>query len=237
MSSIAKVLKTEIQRIVHREISRMTASQKQGLAVLKKANAEYKRRLAALEKMAKQQSSIAQCSAGVEPPVAGASEDVRVTAKALKSMRKRLDITQAELAKLLGVSVQVVSIWETKKGRVQIRKEKVRSALAALKQEKKDAVCARLGKDVIKKKSARAGAQPAPAISGPAMSMDGAGIAKLRSRLSVSQHDFARLAGVSNQIVSVWERKKGALQLRANTARQLNAVVKMSKAEAKRRLG
>ena len=148
MSSIAKLLKAEIQRIVHREIAQMTAAQKQGLAVLKKANAEYKRRLAALEKRAQQQASVAQRTAGFEASGDSAADDMRVTAKALKSMRKRLGITQAELANLLGVSVQVVSIWETKKGRVQIRKEKVRIALAALKQEKKDAVCARLGKDV-----------------------------------------------------------------------------------------
>ena len=237
MSSIAKVLKTEIQRIVRREIAQMAAAQKQGLAVLKKASAEYKRRLAALEKQAKQQALAAQCTAGVEAPGDSAPDDMRVTAKALKSLRKRLGITQAELAKLLGVSVQVVSIWETKKGRVQIRKEKVRVSLAALKQEKKDAVCARLGKDVKTKKSARAGAQPASTSSGPVMSMDGAGVAKLRARLGVSQQAFARLVGVSNQIVSVWERKKGALKLRATTARQLNAVLKMSKAEAKRRLG
>lgn len=236
MSSIAKVLKTEIQRIVHREIARMTASQKQGLAVLKKTNAEYKRRIAVLEKQAKQQASVAQCTAGVEAPGDDAPDDMRVTAKALKSMRKRLGITQAELAKLLGVSMQVVSIWEAKKGRVQIRKEKVRVSLAALKQEKKDAVCARLGKNVKTKKSARAGAQSASTISVPAMSMDGAGVVKLRARLGVSQQAFARLVGVSNQIVSVWERKQGILKLRAATARQLNAVLKMSKAEATRRL-
>lgn len=237
MSNIAKVLKAEIQRIVRREITQMAATQKQGLAVLKKANAEYKRRIAVLEKQAKQQASVAQRTGGVAAPDAGVSDDVRVTAKALKSMRKRLGITQTELAKLLGVSMQVVSVWETKKGRVQIRKEKVRVSLAALKQEKKDAVCARLGKKLKTSKSAKAGAQSASIISGPAMSMDGAGVVKLRARLGVSQQAFARLAGVSNQIVSVWERKKGTLKLRAATARQLQGVVKMSKAEAKRRLG
>ncbi len=237
MSSIAKVLKAEIQRIVHREIAQMAAAQKQGLAVLKKASAEYKRRIAVLEKQAKHQASVALRTAGAEAPDAGAPDDVRVTAKALKSMRKRLGITQTELAKLLGVSMQVVSVWETKKGRVQIRKEKVRTALAALKQEKKDAVCVRLGKDLKTKKSAKAGAQSASTISGPVMSMDGAGVVKLRTRLGVSQQELATLVGVSNQIVSVWERKKGTLKLRAATARQLQGVVKMSKAEAKRRLG
>lgn len=236
MSSIAKVLKAEIQRIVHREIVQMAAAQKQGLAALKKANAEYKRRLAALEKQAKQQALVAKRTAGVEVHD-GAPDDMRVTAKALKSMRKRLGITQAELAKLLGVSMQVVSVWETKKGRVQIRKETVRVALAALKQEKKDGVRAQLGKDQKTKRVARVGAQSSSKTSGLVTDLDSAGIAKLRERLGVSQHEFARLVGVSNQIVSVWERKKGALKLRANTARQLNAVVKMSKAEAKRRLG
>lgn len=235
MSNIAKVLKAEIQRIVRREIAQLAAAQKQGLAVLKKASAEYKQRLAVLEKQAKQQASVAQRTAGVEAPDAGVSGDVRVTAKALKSMRKRLGITQAELAKLLGVSMQVVSVWETKKGRVQIRKEKVRVSLAALKQEKKDAVCARLGKQAPAGKARRA--KGASASAGLVTSVSGAEVVKLRARLGVSQQAFARLVGVSNQIVSVWERKKSALKLRANTARQLQGVVKMSKAEAKRRLG
>ena len=41
------------------------------------------------------------------------------------------------------------------------------------------------------------------------MSMDGSGVVKLRARLGVSQQGLAALLGVSNQIVSVWERKKG----------------------------
>ena len=64
-----------------------------------------------------------------------------------------------------------------------------------------------------------------------------AGVVWLRARLGVSQQAFARLVGVSNQIVSVWERKKGSLKLRGNTAQKLQGVLKMSKAEAKRRLG
>jgi len=237
MSSIAKIFKEEIQRIVRREISQLKSDQKKALSGLKKSHVEARRRLAALEKQYKALSPGVRHRPAGGAQVPEAPEGLRVTAKSLKSMRKRLGITQAELAALLGVSSQVVAVWETKEGRVQIRSAAVRAALAALKNEKKVDVYARLGKDRKIKKSGKArgssglGAQPVSAAG-----VDGSGIVKLRKRLGLSQQEFATLVGVSNQLVSVWERKKATLKLRANTARQLKDVMKISKAEAKRRL-
>lgn len=238
MAGIARLFKAEIQRIVRREVAQLTAAQKQGLSSLKKAHAEYRKRIAALEKQVKFQMPSGRRGAGADLRADGTPDTLRVTAKSLKSMRKRLGITQAELAGLLGVSVQVVAVWETKKGRVQIRKAPVRAALAALKEEKKSDVCGRLGKKLRSKKASAAqrGRAPKPG-SLVAAGVDGAAIKQLRTRLSVSQHQLAALAGVSNQLVSVWERKRGELKLRAATARRLNAVMGMTRTEAKRRLG
>jgi len=234
MSTIVKVLKAEIQRIVRREIAQLTAAQKQGLSAVKKNQAVSSQRIAALEKQMKTQAASRR---GTLAPAQGVDmhDDLRVTAKSLKSMRKRLGITQAELASLLGVSVQVVAIWETKKGRVHIKKASARAAVAALKQEKKAAVLARLGKELKPKKKAQAASasKPSPMVSG----LDSEAVIKLRARLGISQHQLAALAGVSNQLVSVWERKQGPLTLRAATARRLSDVMKFSKAEAQKRLG
>jgi len=242
MSTIVKVLKAEIQRIVRREIAQLTAAQKQGLAAVKKAQTASKQRIDALEKLVKAQVRAAKRSAPDSDLSVDAPDDLRVNAKSIKSMRKRLGITQGELAGLLGVSVQVVSVWETKKGRVHIRSSEVRAELAALKQAKKADVYARLGKEVKEKKPPRVSAGAVRPRSGDkpgglVPGFDSAAIVQLRERLGISQHALAALAGVSNQLVSVWERKQGPLKLRAATALQLSDVMKMSKTEAKKRLG
>jgi len=119
---------------------------------------------------------------------------------------------------------------------VCIRNSAVRAALAALKHEKKADVFARLGKQIKTKKGTRgksSGTGPGKLVAG----FDSAQIIELRERLGISQHQLADLAGVSNQLVSVWERKQGSFTLRPATARQLSDVLKLSKAEAKKRLG
>ncbi len=242
MSTIVKVLKAEIQRIVRREIAQLAAAQKQGLGALKKAQTASKQRIDALEKQVKTQVRAAKRSAAAPDLSGDVPDDVRVNAKSIKSMRKRLGITQGELAGLLGVSVQVVSVWETKKGRVNIRNSAARAELTALKQAKKADVNARLGKEVKAKKSPGAlkgslRKRGADTAGGLVPGFDSAAIIQLRERLGISQHALASLAGVSNQLVSVWERKQGPLKLRAATARQLSEVMKMSKTEARKRLG
>jgi DNA-binding transcriptional regulator YiaG len=242
MSTIVKALKAEIQRIVRREIAQLAAAQKQGLGVLKKTQTASKQRIDALEKLLKAQIRSVKRSAPAPEPSADAPDNLRVNAKSIKSMRKRLGITQGELAGLLGVSVQVISVWETKKGRVNIRDSAARAELAALKQAKKADVYARLGKEVKSKKSSGTSQgtsrkRGADTSGGLVPGFDSAAIIQLRERLGISQHALSALVGVSNQLVSVWERKQGPLKLRAATARQLSEVMKMSKTEAKKRLG
>lgn len=57
-------------------------------------------------------------------------------------------------------------------------------------------------------------------------------ILKLRSRLGLSQQQLADLMGVSNQSVSLWERRKGALKLRSRPMENLQSVLGMSKTRA-----
>lgn len=237
MSSIARVLKEEIQRSVRRETSQLKTEHRKALSAFKKSYADMRKRVSVLEKQLRKHSATPPRTAVPGADQAGEGDAMRVTAASLKSMRKRLGITQGDLAGLLGVSVQVVAVWESKKGRVNIRKAAVRAALAALKKEKKADVSARLGKDLKTVKSSAPGVQPrSVAGNSAAIGVDGAGIVKLRKRLGVSRQELAALAGVSRQIVSVWERTKGPLKLRAATASRLGDVMKMSRAGAKRRL-
>jgi len=114
MANIGALLKAEISRLCRREI-------KKELAVVRKANVAYrhniaalKRQVAALEQKAGQLAKRAQTQAAT--PAAGLPDrPVRFVAKGLKSMRKRLGLSAAQLAALVGVSEQSVYNWETKK--------------------------------------------------------------------------------------------------------------------------
>jgi len=50
----------------------------------------------------------------------------------VKQFRAKLDLSQAELAKLLGVSGQAVYLWERRDGRLQLR-GKAKASLFALR--------------------------------------------------------------------------------------------------------
>src|SRR4051794_20078020 len=105
MPNIGTILKEEITRISRKQ-SRSETEQ------LKKANAHYrseiaqlKRRLQALEQQVKRLGKTTARGAGA----AAASEEgpqtqIRYSAKSLASQRRRLGLSAASLAKLLGVS-------------------------------------------------------------------------------------------------------------------------------------
>jgi uncharacterized Zn finger protein len=82
-------------------------------------------------------------------------------------------------------------------------------------------------------------AAPAPSDSlrprGPA-ALTGASVKRLRSRLNMSQSQFARLLGVSAPSVGNWERTKGRLHLQARTRDALRAAGRLTVQEACQRL-
>jgi DNA-binding transcriptional regulator YiaG len=114
MANIGALLKAEITRLSRREI-------RKELAVLKKASvaarhhvAALKRQVAALESKAGQLAKRAQVASSSEIATLP-NRPVRFVAKGLKSLRKRLGLSAAQMATLLGVSEQSVYNWETKK--------------------------------------------------------------------------------------------------------------------------
>ena len=114
MANIGALLKAEITRLSRREI-------RKELAVLRKASvaarhhvAALKRQVAALESKAGQLAKRAQVASSSEIATLP-NRPVRFVAKGLKSLRKRLGLSAAQMATLLGVSEQSVYNWETKK--------------------------------------------------------------------------------------------------------------------------
>ncbi|CAN5697192.1 hypothetical protein BH11PSE7_BH11PSE7_16570 [soil metagenome] len=117
MPNIASVLKEEIARVARKE------SRGDNLK-LKKASAQYradiaalKRRITALEQLV---ARLGKSSRRAAPAAAGEADGrskLRFSAKGLASQRKRLDLSAAQVAALLGVSGQSIYKWEDGKAR------------------------------------------------------------------------------------------------------------------------
>ena len=149
MPNIAAVLRDEITRITRKELR----SQTEGL---KKVSAQHRRDIASLKRQVvtlERQVSLLERQVLKEPPVGTVNKSevrVRFTAKGLRSQRKRLDLSAAEYAQLVGVTSQTIYKWERETA--YPRKEQI-ATLAALRGIGKKEAQARLQQLRNKKKS------------------------------------------------------------------------------------
>lgn len=122
MPNIAKVLKEEIQRIAKREAKALVQPINKERIALKKQISALKKQVDRLDRDKRKLTKAVQ---KVEPKaVSSDAEGTRkkwVTAKGVRSMRKKLKLSQAEFAKLAGVSGQTVYQWERQDGKLQLR--------------------------------------------------------------------------------------------------------------------
>jgi DNA-binding XRE family transcriptional regulator len=111
MPNIAAVLKEEILRLAHREIRTQTN-------VLRKASAQYRKDIAAMKRrLSDLQRKVVPLEKQMLKDTAaevaeGDTERVRFSAKGLRSQRKRLGLSAADCAKLIGVTDQTIYNWE-----------------------------------------------------------------------------------------------------------------------------
>ncbi len=84
------------------------------------------------------------------PAAAEAKQDARsgfwITGKGIKALRKRLGITQVQLARLVGVSDQAVVNWEGTEGKIAFRRKETGIKLAELRSMNKRTVAEELKK-------------------------------------------------------------------------------------------
>jgi DNA-binding transcriptional regulator YiaG len=113
LPNIASILKSEIVRLARKEIRAESEQFRKALAQYRSDIASLKRRVVVLERAAVR-GKVAKTS--VEQTSEQTSA-VRFSAKGLTAQRKRLGLAGAELARLLGVSVQSVYNWEVGKSR------------------------------------------------------------------------------------------------------------------------
>ena len=122
MPNIMSVLKSEITRLVRKEA-------KQVVAPVKKVSANYRGLIAGLRKqvraLQKEVAALKKTAPKAEKSLATAHEPQGrfwISGKGVKTLRKRMGLTQAQFGKLVGVSVPTVVNWEGAQGKVNLRK-------------------------------------------------------------------------------------------------------------------
>ena len=104
--NIAQVLKAEISRISKHEAKLLSSPTRSTTIILKKTTADLKNRLSILEKSNKElQKQVATLIANQPEPVEQPDDGKSwISGKGVKALRKKLGLTQGELAKLTGVN-------------------------------------------------------------------------------------------------------------------------------------
>jgi DNA-binding transcriptional regulator YiaG len=151
MGKLDTILKSEIVRLSKREMRKVTVPLGRDVRSLKSTDSQLRRTVSLLEKVAARQESE---MASERSRLQAAPEEVkkaRFSPRLIRLLRKRLSITQRELAALAGVTVGAIYQWE--QGLFEPRDDKKR-ALVALRKLGRREVKRLLGE---KKTSALAG--------------------------------------------------------------------------------
>jgi len=130
MANIAKLLKEEIQRLARKEIRTAQTDINKTLSRQRKIISELRQRIIVLER---KQAQVAGKTKNITKSTPTGSEKDNttrfwITAKGIRSMRKKMKLTQGEFAQLLGVTTQAVYQWEHKEGKLSVR-SKVKKAV------------------------------------------------------------------------------------------------------------
>lgn len=131
MPNLVAILKEEIRRIARKEVRAQTLKLKRDIVKQKKQNVALRRTVAQLSR--DNDLLMASEKRRKLPVVVEDAKSARITAKGIRSLRRKLNLSQAELGKLVGVSTVTVGNWEKKgKGALKL-KEKTRAAILALR--------------------------------------------------------------------------------------------------------
>lgn len=143
MPNLATLLKSEISRIARKEVRAETQAFKKASAQYRSDIAALKRRIASLESTLKKLGKTsARSRKTAEEPT---QQALRFRVGGFAALRKKLGLSAANMAKLLGVSAQSVYHWESGKSKpragqlaaiAQVRKLGKREVAARLAQQK-----------------------------------------------------------------------------------------------------
>ena len=104
MPNVASVLKAEISRIARKEVRAAITPVRKATVGLKRDAAAFKRRIAMLEREFKRLDALAARTAQATPaPAAEEPDKARITARGIRSLRRRLKLSGDEMGGLLCV--------------------------------------------------------------------------------------------------------------------------------------
>jgi DNA-binding transcriptional regulator YiaG len=121
MPNIGSLLKSEISRVARKEIRAETQPLRKAIGQYRSQIAELKRQVAELQRQIKRQGRAGSRSAAVPEPAEDDGPQLRFSAKGLAAQRKRLGLSAAAVAQILGVSALSVYKWESGKTRPRAR--------------------------------------------------------------------------------------------------------------------
>jgi DNA-binding transcriptional regulator YiaG len=132
MGKMESIIKSEVQRLAKREVHKTSAPLARDIRLLKNKVSQLQKIVSQLERSKAHQQKVS----GIREEILEASpEEVkasRFSPQLIKSLRKRLGISQKELALLVGVSLGAAHLWETGKFKPKDKKKKALVALRKL---------------------------------------------------------------------------------------------------------
>lgn len=139
MPNFASALKSEISRLSTKAARQHVATVQSATSTLRKQVSALKKQLQTLER---EVAALKRQGVRTKPDVTPEDESkARFTAKGLRSLRARLDLSAEEFGRLLDVGQQTIYNWES--GKTQPRRAQV-PAIAALRKIRKREARARL---------------------------------------------------------------------------------------------
>ena len=143
--SVMKELQSEIARVARKEIRKELDPVKRVNAQQRKYIADLRREVTDLQRDVKR----LQKELGKSSPAVKEEPEQRfwISGKGVLSLRKRLGLTQVELAQLAGITQQTVVRWEKTEGKITLRGEAIQSQLQDIRSLGKTEAWERLGKE------------------------------------------------------------------------------------------
>ncbi len=120
MPNVNQVLKEEISRVARKEIREATDQLKRASTAHRRDIAALKRQVADLERRVKFLET-KETKRVTRKPKADTADGARFSPKWLRSHRKKLGLSAADYAKLVGVSALTIYNWEAEKSRPRQR--------------------------------------------------------------------------------------------------------------------
>lgn len=117
MTNVAQALREEISRLARKEIRAQTGKMKQAVVRYRREIASLKRQLQEQERKIKVLAKAGTAPSAAEDLEKVTEKPLRFSARSVRSQRKRLGLSAADYAKLVGVTQLTVYNWEHGKSR------------------------------------------------------------------------------------------------------------------------